>query len=445
MQLIGNYHNNILGCSEVLQSDDYVYTVMSYYPGSYTLESYLQQQQQQQQQRPPLASAPQWNTIRPPSYTTGSNTTIAMIRERYSPKRIDPTSMDVPPSDNTITTVSSDGTILTNDDNTSAGGSLSTGTMFTVYENSDQKICTNSNHCTLKAISPHESHIRMLFLQLLEALQHLQRKGVCHRNITPSTVLIVEINPVSAGGSNSSCGSHLVVLTDFSHAVRIPYRDDSNVGGIADVSQGSNRFLIRNTDGHRARTARSPSHNTNRTVVTTNSQSPRVRRYQSASLSPTNRYNHPTSRKVASSTLPMPNRKSLKSAQPQRRQQRSPFVAPELIEGQPYDGYTVDLWSVGVLLYVMLMGAVPFHVPNMTTDVQYRQIHLGQLKQIIRQQRTLNDVSQQQQQNYFLSDEVIDLLQNMFWYDPRKRLTLQDVMAHPWVRSNCTVSQQQQF
>ena len=33
MQLVGNYHDNVLGCIDVLQDDDYLYTIMPYCEG----------------------------------------------------------------------------------------------------------------------------------------------------------------------------------------------------------------------------------------------------------------------------------------------------------------------------------------------------------------------------------------------------------------------------
>ena len=36
------------------------------------------------------------------------------------------------------------------------------------------------------------------------------------------------------------------------------------------------------------------------------------------------------------------------------------YIAPEVLEADPYDGYMADMWSVGIVLYTMLYGKFPF-------------------------------------------------------------------------------------
>ncbi|KAJ6792489.1 putative CBL-interacting protein kinase 6 [Iris pallida] len=54
------------------------------------------------------------------------------------------------------------------------------------------------------------------------------------------------------------------------------------------------------------------------------------------------------------------------------------YVAPEVIANKGYDGAKADLWSCGVILYVLLAGFLPFQDDNILA--MYKKIHRGDFK-----------------------------------------------------------------
>ncbi|KAG7359834.1 serine/threonine protein kinase [Nitzschia inconspicua] len=97
------------------------------------------------------------------------------------------------------------------------------------------------------------------------------------------------------------------------------------------------------------------------------------------------------------------------------------YMSPEIFSNTaPFDGFAIDLWAAGVILYIMLTGFPPYDQAN-RTDQRFDLIVKGNL---VRQLRSWG---------IHLSDDAGDLLQSMLQLDPRDRLTLAEVMAHPWV------------
>jgi serine/threonine protein kinase len=89
------------------------------------------------------------------------------------------------------------------------------------------------------------------------------------------------------------------------------------------------------------------------------------------------------------------------------------YIPPEVIKG---DGYTAeaDLWSAGVLLYAMVVGKIPFHAPN-----------TPQLFAVI-----LNDTPVYPDNT---SAEFRDLAQGILKKNPAERLTIDEILTHPWL------------
>jgi len=95
------------------------------------------------------------------------------------------------------------------------------------------------------------------------------------------------------------------------------------------------------------------------------------------------------------------------------------YVAPEILSGKPY-GPEVDLWSTGVILYILLCGFPPFFDEN--TANLYRTIKAGKF-----------DFPSPYWDD--ISDPAKNLVCRLLTVDPKQRATPEQVLAHPWVAS----------
>ena len=86
----------------------------------------------------------------------------------------------------------------------------------------------------------------------------------------------------------------------------------------------------------------------------------------------------------------------------------------------PIDGFAIDLWASGVVLFIMLVGMPPFSWADMG-DGRFKCVSEGGLDFML---KTWNRP---------ISPLATDLLQSMLRCDPQDRLTLFQVMNHPWV------------
>ena len=92
------------------------------------------------------------------------------------------------------------------------------------------------------------------------------------------------------------------------------------------------------------------------------------------------------------------------------------YIAPEIFGNKGYEGYLCDVWSAGVTLYYMLSGIQPFKANSMK-DLESIVLQ-GKFEEI-------EDVSQ----------EANDLIEQMLQVDPKNRITIDNILKHPWLKN----------
>ncbi|KAK3164171.1 hypothetical protein QOZ80_1AG0013670 [Eleusine coracana subsp. coracana] len=93
------------------------------------------------------------------------------------------------------------------------------------------------------------------------------------------------------------------------------------------------------------------------------------------------------------------------------------YIAPEVLQNRGYDGSLSDIWSCGVILYVMLVGYLPFDDRNLV--VLYQKIFKGDC-----------------QIPKGLSPSVQDLLRRILEPNPMKRINISGIRAHEWFQKD---------
>ena len=93
------------------------------------------------------------------------------------------------------------------------------------------------------------------------------------------------------------------------------------------------------------------------------------------------------------------------------------YVAPEVLSGS-YD-HKCDVWSSGIVLYIMLSGTTPFD-GDKDTEIM-NNVRQGNIRPM--------------EGKYWdhVSDEARDLVAQMLMVDPEKRITTDEALLHPWI------------
>jgi 5'-AMP-activated protein kinase catalytic alpha subunit len=89
------------------------------------------------------------------------------------------------------------------------------------------------------------------------------------------------------------------------------------------------------------------------------------------------------------------------------------YASPEMVGGNKYNGFFIDVWATGIILFAMLCGYLPFEDDN--NDILFKQILNGKI-------------------NYpsYLSEMSKDLLNKIIETEPEKRIKIEEIKKHPF-------------
>ncbi|KAF0687447.1 Aste57867_20811 [Aphanomyces stellatus] len=99
------------------------------------------------------------------------------------------------------------------------------------------------------------------------------------------------------------------------------------------------------------------------------------------------------------------------------------YMAPEMYLRYGYEPAPVDVWALGIMLLIILTGAPPFARAN-DSDKVFVFVKVHGIASVLRAWKVL----------HLIPPIALDLLEKMLVVDPTKRLTIQDVMAHPFLK-----------
>mmetsp|Transcript_94625 Transcript_94625/g.163391 ORF Transcript_94625/g.163391 Transcript_94625/m.163391 type:complete len:427 (-) Transcript_94625:793-2073(-) len=92
------------------------------------------------------------------------------------------------------------------------------------------------------------------------------------------------------------------------------------------------------------------------------------------------------------------------------------YIAPEVLSRTGYNGFTADLWSAGVILYSMLAGEAPFRHKCIT----------GLMRKVVAGRYKIPSG---------FSPDAADLISKMLVVDPKIRIRIRGIIAHPWFQA----------
>ena len=98
------------------------------------------------------------------------------------------------------------------------------------------------------------------------------------------------------------------------------------------------------------------------------------------------------------------------------------YIAPEVLEGKQGHSYEVDIWSLGVIIYTLIIGKPPFETNDVKTT--YKKIRMNNY--------SFPDTVP-------ISEQAKDLITKILSNDPLKRPSIDEILNHNWINNEGSV------
>ncbi len=282
-----------------------------------------------------------------------------------------------------------------------------------------------------------ETETKIIFAQLVMAVSEMHRQAVIHRDIKVENILFdTEGNVRLIDFGLSACGRMSGKDDNLSRSASSKQQDEKSIGTIRARSETFDGAMLDNPEHVSTYTLHTPpkklsvnvekDYNTKYHVgqLCTNKSTPVI---------PSPKHGTETDKpavpfKARKPPIPradMPLATKVEVAECEshsinlKKFAGTPlYMAPEVLDRKGYNGRPVDVWSVGVLLFLVLCGRFPFKDVSTVDD----------LKHIVKQ--GLPPIPK----HFDLSNDVVDLLQKVLCVNPTKRITIGEVLCHNWLR-----------
>ena len=98
------------------------------------------------------------------------------------------------------------------------------------------------------------------------------------------------------------------------------------------------------------------------------------------------------------------------------------YIAPEILDGKQGHSYEVDIWSLGVIIYTLIIGKPPFETSDVKTT--YKRIRIN---------------AYSFPENVPISEQAKNLISKILNLDPTKRPSLDEIMDHPFFHTTGSI------